>query len=376
MPKTARPVVGAVIQARLGSTRLPGKVLRPLAGKPMLEHIVERLRRCERVDKIVLATTTTDEDARLFDEARRLGIQAVGGSEDDVLDRFLHAARVCKLDIIVRICSDSPLIDWVYIDRMIERLTAENADHIIYDETTAHACEGFEVVSVDALQRVAETTEDRAAREHVTIFIRQNRDRFRALQEPVEPELHGDYRMSVDVQADYEFMQRIYQALYRPGEPVDLREAVRWLGEHPEVREMNRHVRQKPVAALTRRAVFLLGAAALGEERKQKLLALVTALAERHHIVLSLRAAASPEALDDFAARGFHVGSLLDSTGMFDHEGAARAVRQSTARVVVLDEAVSTPGLVEELAEGGLVVVPLDFSVDEIVDAVRDAYHM
>lgn len=336
MNAAKRPIVGAVIQARLGSSRLPGKVLLPLAGKPLLGHVIQRLRQCRNLDRIVVATSTAPEDRRLLAFAAAEGVDGFAGSEDDVLARFLGAAARFKLDVVVRICSDSALIDWVYIDRMIDRVIKRGADYSICDETIPHACEGFEVVTTAALREVAATTHERAAHEHVTLFVRRHLDRFRVLYHPVAPSLRGQWRTSIDVAADLEFMRRLYDALYQPGRPIDLRRAIRWLRAHPEIQAVNRHVRQKDPDAETRRVLVLVGAEALDGRLPA---AQLRRLAERHHVVPTVAGPVDAERLAPLAALGYRTVSVSGARGGWTKKAVLAAVATSQAQLVLVDEA-------------------------------------
>lgn len=368
-----KPVVGAVIQARLGSSRLPGKVLLPLAGKPVLAHVVERLRRCRRLDRIVVATSTAPEDARLLKLADELGVDSFAGSENDVLSRFLGAADRFSLDIVVRICSDSPLLDWVFIDEMIARLAAGRADYSICDESLRHGCEGFETVTAAALRRVAALTDDAVNHEHVTWYIRRHPDEFRIWHHPVPREMQGPYRMSMDVAADYEFMRRIYEALYRPGNPIDLRAALRWLKRHPEVMAHNAHVRQKPAEDATRRMLFILGGGIAAGRRKTRLAAVTAQLAENHHVVLTLAAPAPIAALADFGARGYRLLELPAKVRL-TRAVVSELAERCRVRLLVYDEALPFgDNLVAWLAGQGITALPLATRIDRLAKLARAA---
>jgi spore coat polysaccharide biosynthesis protein SpsF len=354
-----KPLVGAVIQARLGSSRLPGKVLRPLAGWPLLAHVIERLRQCRRLDRLVLATSTSADDAALVRFAKRAQIGWFAGSEDDVLARFLGAAEKYDLDVVVRICSDSPLIDWVTIDRMIETVLAREADYSICNETYRHACEGFEVVTTAALRRSAELTAEAMYREHVTLFIRRHPQLFRVFYQPVAPSLRGPYRMSVDVAADYEFMQRLYEALYQPRKPIDLRAAVRWLKRHPEVLAINAHVEQKAPDALTRRAVVLVGETTLRGRAGQRLRRVARDLAENHHCVITLAGPILVDALEAYAEPGWRVASLTPEV-LADPARLLAFIRETEAKLVVVAGGLLPLPASMSLADAKFVCLPLD----------------
>jgi len=363
------PVVGAVIQARVGSSRLPRKIFRPLAGKPLIAHVVERLRQCRKLDRIVLATSKSPDDRELLRFAAAEGIDAYAGSEDDVLARFLGAARKFKLEVIVRICSDSPLIDWVTIDRMIERVIARRADYAIYDERIPNACEGIEVVTTAALRRVARITDHPTDHEHVTIYIRQHPDRFKFLYQPIPPALHGRYRMSVDVYADYEFMSAIYRALYRPGKPIDLRRAVRWLKKHQEVMNFNARIRQKPVNAVERRALVLAGEDALSGRQGERLALITRRLAERLHVVITLASPAPAEYMERFADYGFRIVVLPAANRGISRAVLRRTIEESAAQLILYDSTLCPDEWMRALQTDGRVCLSLAERIGDIKGA-------
>src|SRR4051794_21708749 len=121
----------AIIQARMGSTRLPGKVLMRIGGRPLLAYLVERISRARMLDGIIVATTTNPRDNAIIEECERRGIPNFRGSESDVLGRYICAARACQADIIVRVTADNPFTDPNSIDRVLEALAARNADYAI-----------------------------------------------------------------------------------------------------------------------------------------------------------------------------------------------------------------------------------------------------
>ena len=120
--------IGAIIQARMGSTRLPEKVMKNLQGKTVLEHVIERVTQSKLIDEIIIATTTHERDAVIESEALRCGVKAFRGSEDDVLSRYYYAAKENNLDVVVRITSDCPLIDPIVLDEIINFYLKNNYD--------------------------------------------------------------------------------------------------------------------------------------------------------------------------------------------------------------------------------------------------------
>lgn len=361
---SARTVVGAVIQARLGSTRLPNKIMRPLAGKPLLVHVIERLRRCRRLDRIVLATSTAPSDQKLREIAAAAKIEFFAGSENDVLTRFLGAAQAFKLDVIARICSDSPLIDWVLLDEMIGQVTNQGADYAICDEATEHACEGFEVVSTAALQRVAEVSTDSSDREHVTSYLRRHPARFAFINHPVPEQLQGRFRMSIDVASDLELMRRLYESLYRPGKPIDLREAVGWLRQHPEAARLNAHVRQKPTGANQRRVLI-----APGGDRAETAQALAGRLAEAHYCVVTVAGPLNAEQAQELSERGYRV----EIAAKADEDRWQKLFIEARPQLVIFAQDALPESLRDELTREGVRLAAIDSPWESIQRALENA---
>lgn len=235
----------AIIQARTGSTRLPGKVLLPLLGRSLLSHVVRRTSRATRIDETVVATTVAPRDDAIADLAAAQGWLVVRGSELDLLDRYLQAARAHDADVVVRITSDCPLIDPELIDAVVAAM----------DEGVDYASNSLEPrtyprgLDVEAMRRAALEEADRidrdpASREHATPFIYRHRERFRLrrLAHPVDLSAH---RWTVDTPEDYALVRRIYEALGR--DDFGWRDALAVVEAHPEWADVNRDVRQKTV---------------------------------------------------------------------------------------------------------------------------------
>lgn len=201
--------VAIVLQARMGSVRLPGKVLADLCGRPILEHCIERLR--ARSDlPVVLATTTRPEDDCLELYAATLGVAVVRGPDQDVLGRFVKAVSALSLTEVIRATADNPAVDMDAPARTLELLRRTGADHVVERGLPYGAA--VEAVTADALLRAADEARDLSDREHVTPLIRRD-GRFRALQAIApgsvrEPGL----RVTVDTTDDLEFMRRLMKA--------------------------------------------------------------------------------------------------------------------------------------------------------------------
>lgn len=210
----------ALLQARLSSTRLPGKVLLPLAGAPMLLRQIERVGRARRIDQIVVATSLDPSDDALVQTLEEAGVAVHRGPLADVLARFISALDVWPADHVVRLTGDCPLIDAEVIDATIELHLAQAADytHNRYDPSGYPKGQDVEVISAAALRRTAAEDHSPEAREHVTWAVRNAPDQYRVarLDPPVD---EGQVRWTVDTPDDYEFVRRVYEGLY-PANPA------------------------------------------------------------------------------------------------------------------------------------------------------------
>lgn len=203
--------IAAVVQARMGSTRLPGKVLLPLEGTPVIGWIYERLTRCANLDRIVVATGDDASNDVLADALAGLGIPVFRGSEHDVLDRYYRAARAVRADAVVRVTGDCPLIDPELVDRVVERFVAgKGAVHYVSNISPPTFPDGLdvEVMSIEALHAAWREAEWDSEREHVTPYIRNRPERFP--QENVRSETdYSGLRWTLDEEKDYEFLSAL-----------------------------------------------------------------------------------------------------------------------------------------------------------------------
>jgi spore coat polysaccharide biosynthesis protein SpsF len=241
--------VVATIEARMTSSRLPGKVLLPAAGKPLLELMVERLRRTRHLDEIVIATTEDASSDPLQALAERLGIGCFRGSEDDVLARVLGAAQAYDADLIVELTGDCPLIDPALVDHVIERHREGGADY------TANVLEktyplGFavQVFPTAVLAEVASLTDDPADREHVSLYIYEHPERYRLRNVVSDHPESAELRLTVDTPEDYDPPED-YDLVKTVFETLDgafgLPEILDLFARKPELAGINRHIEQK-----------------------------------------------------------------------------------------------------------------------------------
>jgi len=235
----------AVIQARTGSTRLPGKVLRPLLGEPLLSHVVRRTARAASVDQVVVATTTLADDQPIVDLCAAEGWSVVRGSEADLLDRYLLAARSEQADRVVRITSDCPLIDPDLIDDVVAGLVREGADYASNSLEPRTYPRGLDVeaMTTAALEAADVRDHDPASREHATPWLRTHPDEFRLVRVAADVD-HSEHRWTVDTPEDYELVRRIYDAIGH--DRFGWLEALAVVEAHPDWSDLNRHVLQKP----------------------------------------------------------------------------------------------------------------------------------
>lgn len=218
------PNIAIVLQARMGSTRLPGKVLAPIAGRSVLGHCIERLQHRSALP-IVVATTELPEDDRVVVEAARLGATVVRGATDDVLARYIKAADVHGLTHLVRATADNPAVDMDAPTRTLDLLLRTGADHVV-EFGLPHGA-AVEAVTLAALLRAAEFASEAADREHVTPLIRRD-TRFFALPAVAPGNVRRpQVRLTVDTAADLAFMRRVFAlAGATPGAPPPLAEII------------------------------------------------------------------------------------------------------------------------------------------------------
>jgi spore coat polysaccharide biosynthesis protein SpsF len=232
----------AIIQARMSSSRLPGKVLKPLAGRPMIHHIVERARASQRVDQVVVATSREPSDDFLADYCAAEGIHCHRGSLQNVLSRYLEVLDQYPHTYCVRITGDCPLIDPVFIDQQIHALEQHDGD-LTWLSRAAPVLAGAGTHSTRSLRYIAAHSQHPDDLEHVgSRYIAEHPEQFRIVGiHP--PALFCDtrWRVTVDEMADYELMQQVYAALWQ-GDPIGIRAVLEWLERHPELAAHNQSV--------------------------------------------------------------------------------------------------------------------------------------
>ena len=245
-------IVGGIIQARVGSTRLPSKVLAPICGRSMLEHVVRRLQATQKLDVVCVATTEHSQDDEVAEIGKRLGAQVFRGSEEDVLLRYVEAGRMIKADLVVRVCADCPLFDPSLLDEMLEAresLVRKSGAIDYYSNNLKRTYPlglNAEIVPLEILERVAAETSDPPAREHVTFHILQNPEAYRLGHHIQEGGLdQSKLRWTVDTAEDLDFARQVYNALYQKNPLFDRHAVLALLEEQPKLLEINQHIEQK-----------------------------------------------------------------------------------------------------------------------------------
>lgn len=229
----------AIIQARMGSTRLPGKIMMDLAGKPDLERVLERVKLAKTVDEVWLATTDHKQDDVVAQWAKSKNQFVFRGSEEDVLDRFYQTAQLAKADVGVRITADCPLIDPTIIDSVVKKLIEEGTDYCsnVHPATFPQGLD-IEVFTFSALEKAHKESQLKSEREHVTPYIWKHPEIFKLANVVHQPDL-SVHRWTLDHPEDYEFLKRVFEELIKQNIFGSLEEVLAIVDEHPTWAQIN-----------------------------------------------------------------------------------------------------------------------------------------
>lgn len=232
------PNIVAIVQARMTSSRLPGKVLCPLGNRCVLEHVVARLSRSAYISQVVVATTQDTEDEAIVSWANNYGTDVFCGDRGNVLSRFYECGLNYKADVVVRVTSDNPLVDPVLVDETISAFVEATADYAANNliKTYPHGLD-VEVISFDALSASWHEASQPADLEHVTQFVRHRPERF-TLMNVAAPEDHHDIRITLDEDSDYALLTEIFRCL---GDDASYHSVLELFKQRPELLEINRH---------------------------------------------------------------------------------------------------------------------------------------
>lgn len=238
----------AVVQARMGSTRLPNKVMKKVGGIPMIELLLLRLSQSKLINKIVVATSFDDRNLPLVEHVRGIGFACEQGSENDVLNRFFHAAQNHSADVVVRITGDCPLIDPNLVDEVIRKFKDEGVDYFCNTSPPTFP-DGLdiEVFKFDALKRAAYEVTDQFDKEHVTPYL-QRPGKFKISGMQNDRDLSA-YRWTVDEQEDFEVVENIFKN-FQPRINFTWKEVLAFQIEKPELFSANKHLTRNEGAAM------------------------------------------------------------------------------------------------------------------------------
>jgi len=240
--------VVASIEARMGSTRLPGKVLMEIEGQPALQRLITRLKKCRCLDGIVLATSTASADDELANWAKSLGLSCYRGSEDDVLQRVVYAHQMMNSDVIVEVTGDCPLLDSEIIDLGIETFLANDCDVVTNARYPSYPQGAdVQVFRADALAYVASNIDDPAVREHVSLYFYENPSLYRIIH-LIAPlaQRAPNIRLQLDYAEDLAFIREVYRQLeFKYGACFGLTEILTLLRKSPEIALINADCKEK-----------------------------------------------------------------------------------------------------------------------------------
>ncbi|WP_442602620.1 cytidylyltransferase domain-containing protein [Paenibacillus sp. KN14-4R] len=238
--------VVAIIQARMGSSRLPGKVMRKLIDQSVLAHVVQRVKQVEEISRIVIATTSQSIDDPIVEEAIKLGVDVVRGSEEDVLSRYFIASEHAKADVVVRITSDCPLLSPEITSEVIRFYMDNHCDYAsnTLDRTFPRGLD-VEVFSQKSLEKAHYEAVELSHREHVTPYMYQT-NQFTVASYKGDEDL-SPYRWTLDTIEDWELIQIIYEQLYSKGVIFEWTEVLNLIKVQPSLSLINAHIEQKKV---------------------------------------------------------------------------------------------------------------------------------
>ncbi len=241
--------IGCIIQARMNSSRLPGKILKPLADKTVLEQVVSRVRLARTLDETIVATTVSALDKEVADLCGPRNIPCFRGSEENVLSRYYEAAKAFNLTGVVRVTADCPLIDPQIIDQLCDVFKTGQYDfvanvHTDLSKRTFPRGLDVEIFSFEVLKEAFENAKEDYQKEHVTPFMYENAKNLYCLRNERD---YSSYRLTLDTSQDYELISTIYQRLYKGKHDFFLKEIIDLLEKEPELTKINKSIEQKAI---------------------------------------------------------------------------------------------------------------------------------
>ena len=234
-----------IIQARMGSSRLPGKILKELGNVDVLTYDVERCKQIKGVSEVIVATSTLPQDDAIAEWCKAHHINYFRGSEDDVLDRYVQCAKQYNPDYVMRVTSDCPFVDYEMASEIVSLMARERKDIVLVDGELPRGL-AVELISYKALLSIHEVGQEARHREHVTYYAYEFSNEFTTATYTVpENRLAPEFRITLDTPEDYELLKIV--ADYFDNPLVSSIDVIEYLKEHPEIAKINAHIEQKPV---------------------------------------------------------------------------------------------------------------------------------
>ena len=323
----------------MGSTRLPGKVLKPVAGKPLLWHIVHRLKASRLIEDIAIATTTNPLDEAIVEWGAAEGIPVLRGPEDDVLARFARAAEVLDADIVVRVCSDAPFLDAGFVDHLVASMIEQGGDYVVMEKDAVCAHEGVDPLTRRALDKLMmDAGDDPVAREHITGYFKLHPDFVKvARAASYSPLARNGGRLTIDTPDDLAFVEAVHARMdAKAGEAV-LADLLLLLEREPQLRAINAHVKQKPILAQDgslgggQALIRCDGGAKFGYGHVKRMVALARALRDCENLGVNFALNGTEDALAPIRRAGF-AAQMVSS-----HDEFATLVRAQKPGLLILD---------------------------------------
>jgi len=239
--------IGAIVQARMGSERLPGKSLADIGGKPLIQHIIENLKTSRYLSHVVLATSESEQDTSLLKLADSLEVYGFAGSEHDVLNRYREAAEAFGLDMVVRVTGDNILTDIDGMDRTIDLYLREEPSLAVNGGNNGYPLgTAVEVLSTSLLRELDQGANSPEEREHVTLHLYKHRDKYRVLHLKAPDDYKDlDIRLTIDTPEDLSLIRLLYKNIKTCKKEFKLPIVTKYLIKHPELKKINSHIKQK-----------------------------------------------------------------------------------------------------------------------------------
>lgn len=242
MEKNQKKVV--TIEARMTSSRLPGKVLMKCCEKPMLQLMIERIRKSSQIDDIIVATTINEADNQIYNLCQEINCKCYRGSEDDVLERVLEAAQSLKADVIVETTGDCPLIDWNHIDYLLDIYIKNDYDYVANNIEKSFP-DGFDIriFSTKLLKEANVLTQEQSDHEHVSIYFPKHPEKYKLFNWKAEGIFYKpDLAVTLDEFGDYQLIKTIYESLYLLNNNFTCKDIIGYLTVHPELLKFNDNI--------------------------------------------------------------------------------------------------------------------------------------